>query len=186
MTTGQRDNMTLVWRGLLLAVGLLVLAACRAVVAPAAPAAEVPEPASTSDEQPAVTVETGQGGADVIAVTVNGAPGAYSFAVEVASPDTGCENYADWWEVVDIEGNLLYRRILTHSHVGEQPFTRSGGPVDIATDTVVWVRAHMAPGGYGGAAMRGSAQDGFVPAQPPPDFAAGLAGAAPQPTGCAF
>ncbi|MCB0054175.1 MAG: hypothetical protein KDE24_32035, partial [Caldilinea sp.] len=67
--------------------------------------------------------------ADVFGVTVRGDDGAYQFSVEIASPDTGCNQYADWWEVLDSDGNLLYRRILTHSHVDEQPFIRSGGPV---------------------------------------------------------
>ena len=80
--------------------------------------------------------------ADVIGVQVSGAPGAYQFNVTIKSPDTGCQQYADWWEVVSEDGRLLYRRVLLHSHVDEQPFTRSGGPVPIQADTVVWVRAH--------------------------------------------
>ena len=57
--------------------------------------------------------------ANVLSVQVTDNPGAYQFAVEIASPDTGCEQYADWWEVVSQDGQLLYRRILLHSHVDE-------------------------------------------------------------------
>ena len=125
-------------------------------------------------------------GADVNAVQASGSPGAYSFNVTVKSPDTGCKQYADWWEVVSEDGKLLYRRVLLHSHVGEQPFTRSGGPVPIQPDTVVWVRAHMNTSGYGGAAHKGSVKAGFKPAIPDAGFAAGLAKQAPLPDGCNF
>jgi hypothetical protein len=64
----------------------------------------------------------------VVAVEVTGEPGARAFTVTVRSPDTGCERYADLWEVVSTDGDLRYRRVLAHSHVDEQPFTRSGGP----------------------------------------------------------
>jgi hypothetical protein len=124
--------------------------------------------------------------ANVIGVRVSGSPGAYSFNVTVKSPDTGCQQYADWWEVVSEDGKLLYRRVLLHSHVDEQPFTRSGGPVPIRADAVVWVRAHMNPGGYGGAVLQGSAKAGFKPAVPAAGFAAGLAKQPPLPEGCDF
>jgi hypothetical protein len=122
----------------------------------------------------------------VTAVEVSGEAGNYRFRVTIASPDTGCDQYADWWEVVGEDGTLHYRRILAHSHVNEQPFTRSGSPVDIAPDTVVWVRAHMQPGGYGGQAFRGTVADGFEQATPPPAFAPALADMPPLPDGCAF
>jgi hypothetical protein len=124
--------------------------------------------------------------ADVISVEVSGQAGAYQFAVGISSPDTGCDQYADWWEVVDAEGNLLYRRILAHSHTNEQPFVRSGGPVAIAPDTVVWVRAHMHPGGYGGAAFAGSVASGFEQTETTIDFDPAVETMEPQPTGCAF
>jgi len=125
-------------------------------------------------------------GADVTGVVVSGSPGSYSFNVTVRSPDTGCKQYADWWEVLSEDGRLLYRRVLFHSHVGEQPFTRSGGPVPIQPDTLVWVRAHMNTSGYGGAALKGSVKDGFKPAALDAGFAAGVAKQTPLPDGCAF
>ncbi len=124
--------------------------------------------------------------ADVISVEAAGAAGAYTFSVGISSPDTGCDQYADWWEVVRPDGELVYRRILLHSHVNEQPFVRSGGPVAVAAADVVWVRAHLHPGGYGGAAFRGSVEQGFESAEPPHGFAADLSDAAPLPEGCNF
>jgi hypothetical protein len=124
--------------------------------------------------------------ADVISVQVSGDPNAYRFSVEISSPDEGCDQYADWWEVFTEDGELFYRRVLAHSHVDEQPFVRSGGPVGIGPDTVVFIRAHMHPGGYGGSVMRGTASSGFEPVDIAPDFAAELENEPPQPTSCAF
>ncbi len=125
--------------------------------------------------------------ADVTAVTVSGDAGRFTFAVTLRSPDVGCARYANWWEVVRPDGTLVYRRILGHSHVKEQPFTRSGGPANIAADEVVIVRAHMHPTGYGGAAFRGSQQSGFQLASDiTAGFASALATSPPQPDGCAF
>jgi hypothetical protein len=138
---------------------------------------------STGSTTDASTTEANAPLADVLSVSVRGT----SFSVELQSPDVGCSNYADWWEVVTPEGELLYRRILAHSHVDEQPFTRSGGPVDVGGDDTVIVRAHMNPGGYGGQAMRGSANAGFtVDATITASFAEGLESSEPLPSGCAF
>ena len=110
--------------------------------------------------------------ADVVAVAATGEPGAYAFSVTLHSPDTGCEQYADWWEVLGPAGTLIFRRILQHSHVDEQPFTRGGEPVAVQAEDSVIVRAHMNELGYGGAAMHGNASDGFEPA---PDVGADFA-----------
>ena len=123
--------------------------------------------------------------ADVVSVTAAGEPGAYRFEVGVRSPDTGCEQYADWWEVVSEDGRLIYRRTLAHSHINEQPFLRAGGPVEIAAETEVWVRAHMHPTGYGGVVFKGSTEEGFEVAEPPRAFAVHLAKEAPAPPVCA-
>ena len=124
--------------------------------------------------------------ADVIEVQVSGDASAYRFSVRLSSPDTGCDRYADWWEVLSEEGELLYRRILLHSHVAEQPFSRSGGPVDIGPDTVVIVRAHLHPDGYGGMSMKGTVRDGFTEISLSTGFAPGLESEPPLPDGCAF
>lgn len=138
------------------------------------------------EAESAPTDDNGQPVADVVSVAVSGEPGNYTFAVTISSADTGCEQYADWWEVADVNTEkLLYRRILAHSHTNEQPFTRSGGPVNISSDQTVVIRAHM--GGvqshYGGQVLEGSVEEGF-------DFIAdslpSLESTPPLPNGCAF
>jgi hypothetical protein len=140
----------------------------------------------TGGEDATTTASTTGGDAtlaDVLSVSAAGT----QWSVEIRSPDAGCERYADWWEVVTPGGELVYRRILAHSHVDEQPFTRSGGPVEVDADAEVIVRAHMNPGGYGGQALRGSAGGGFtVDATITADFAAQLDQAPPLPDSCAF
>ncbi len=147
----------------------------RATVTQAGPAATQ----TGVDEQDALA-------ADVVSVQVSGQAGAYHFSVGVRSPDTGCEQYADWWEVLSEDGKLLYRRVLLHSHAGEQPFVRSGGPVSITADTVIWIRAHMNPGGYGGQVFKGSVASGFESVELDAGFASDLEQTEPLPTGCDF
>ncbi|NJL97889.1 MAG: hypothetical protein HC924_03185 [Synechococcaceae cyanobacterium SM2_3_2] len=124
--------------------------------------------------------------AEVIAVEISGDPLAYQFAVTIESPDTGCDQYANWWEVLTPEGELLYRRILFHSHVDEQPFTRSGGAVALSPEQEVIVRAHLDPDGYGTQAMQGTVAEGFETVELPLDFAVDLASQDPVHPGCAF
>lgn len=50
--------------------------------------------------------------AEVSEVKATGQANKYTFAVTVKSPDTGCDRYADWWEVITPEGELIYRRVL--------------------------------------------------------------------------
>lgn len=128
----------------------------------------------------------GESRAIVVDVSTSGNPGSYTFFVTVESPDTGCDQYADWWEILSESGELLYRRVLLHSHVSEQPFTRSGGPVNIDAGEVVIVRAHMNNLGYGSNAMKGSVDSGFSEVVLDTEFAAGVAMQEPLPTDCAF
>jgi hypothetical protein len=108
----------------------------------------------------------GLGNADVLhvrAVQTNGpTPGAgettWTFHVTVEHPDTGWEDYADGWDVVTPDGQVLktdqedaFTRTLLHPHVDEQPFTRSQGAIVIPEGVAeVRVRAHDIVDGYGG------------------------------------
>jgi len=158
----------------------VLLAACGAASTSAATLA----PDATPTSAPASDAPAG--GAQVVDVLVSGPDGAFLFEVTVASPDTGCDAFADWWEVVTPAGELLYRRVLLHSHVSEQPFTRDGGPVATGPATEVIVRAHMNTTGYAAGAMRGSFRAGFRPVQLEPGFALDAEALAPLPNGCAF
>lgn len=139
-----------------------------------------------NDDNTEPTGETTTEGARVTAVSVSGDTGSYRFDVTIASDETGCDQYADWWEVIDLQGNLIYRRILAHSHVNEQPFTRSGSPVTITADTEVYIRAHMNNTSYGSKAFKGSVADGFEAMELDVDFAKELENQEPLPNGCAF
>ncbi len=110
----------------------------------------------------------------------------YTFSVRLKSPDTGCDQYANWWEVITDDGNLVYRRILGHSHVTEQPFTRSGGPVSVDENQELIIRGHMNNSGYGPKVFRGSITSGFERATIDKDFAEDLKEQQPLPTNCAF
>ena len=126
--------------------------------------------------------------ADVTAVSVTG-EGPYRFSVTIASRETGCDRYADWWEVVSMEGELLFRLVLGHSHVTEQPFTRTGGPVEIAADMRVVVRAHLNEGGnglFGGNEFIGSVASGFSLSNEVSAFPESIESLPPLPAPCAF
>lgn len=124
--------------------------------------------------------------ADVIAAKATSSSEDWTFTVTIASPDKGCDQYADWWEILDTGGQLLYRRILMHSHVNEQPFSRSGGPVVVNPSQIVWIRAHMNNTGYGGNVLTGTIAEGFKPAPFPDKIGKDLENVAPQPSGCNF
>ena len=130
--------------------------------------------------------ETTKGVARVTDVSVAGNDNQYSFNVTISSPDLGCIQYANWWEIIDLDGNLLYRRILGHSHIKEQPFTRSGDPFTISENTEVYIRAHMNTSSYGSNVFKGSISNGFASENLNVEFAKGLEEIAPLPTGCAF
>ena len=132
------------------------------------------------------TVATNPGVASVTQVSVQGNENSYTFNVTISSDDLGCEQYADWWEVLDLDGNLIYRRILAHSHPNEQPFTRGGSSVAVSADTEVYIRAHMNSSGYGSNALRGSVINGFSATNLASDFASELETTQPLPNGCAF
>lgn len=158
-------------------VGLMFLVGCSS--------APTVSSQATPDSSVAVSSQSQGGWAKVVDVdTTKIQSGQYTFAVTVESPDTGCEQYADWWEVLSEDGELLYRRILAHSHVNEQPFQRSGGPVPASSDQILIVRAHMNSKGYGTQAMQGSIASGFQETQLAPEFGTDVEAKPPQPSTC--
>ena len=122
----------------------MAAAVCAALLCAAQAAAQSPEL-----PQPP---ETGMSKADVIEATATrAADGTWSFRVTVAHDDEGWDHYADRWEVLSPEGDVLATRVLLHPHVGEQPFTRSLPGVVVPPGVErVRVRAHDSVHGYGG------------------------------------
>ncbi|MGM0561963.1 MAG: hypothetical protein ACQETX_12945 [Pseudomonadota bacterium] len=91
------------------------------------------------------------GEADVLEVQVNGTEGIYRFEVSVRHADEGWDHYADAWEIIGPDGEVIATRELAHPHVEEQPFTRSLPSVEIPDGlTEVTVRARDSVHGYGG------------------------------------
>ena len=92
------------------------------------------------------------GEVDIVGVKAKtGQHGTWSFTVTVKHADEGWDHYANQWEVLSPAGVVLGTRILLHPHVGEQPFTRSLGGVEIPEGVgKVIVRARDSVHGYGG------------------------------------
>lgn len=92
------------------------------------------------------------GEADVVSATAtHAADGTYTFDVTVRHEDEGWDHYANRWDVMSPDGELLGYRVLAHPHVTEQPFTRRLGGVTIASHiTEVTIRAHDSVHGDGG------------------------------------
>ena len=78
---------------------------------------------------------------EVVDVKATQSGGAWRFDVSILHADTGWDDYADGWEVIDAEGNQLGVRPLAHPHVNEQPFTRSQSGIVIPDGmTEVYIR----------------------------------------------
>ena len=94
------------------------------------------------------------GKADVTDVRVE-CQGSCTFNVTVKHADTGWKHYADQWDVVSPDGEVLGTRVLYHPHVNEQPFTRSLSGVKIPTGIrEVILRARDSRHGWGGKEIR--------------------------------
>ncbi|MCF6307327.1 MAG: hypothetical protein L3J09_05155 [Flavobacteriaceae bacterium] len=125
--------------------------------------------------------------AEIVCVLVSGSENDYSFSVGILSSDTGCEQYTNWWEVISEDGTeLIYRKILSHSHVNEQPFVRSGGLVEITDNQSVIIRAHINTSSYGIKVFKGTVASGFTAFTLSEGFATNLETQDPLATSCAF
>ena len=92
------------------------------------------------------------GEADVLDAVVTCDTGSVCrFDVTVEHDDDGWTHYANRWEVLSPDGEVLATRVLAHPHDNEQPFTRSLANVKIPDGlTEVVIRAHDLVHGYGG------------------------------------
>ena len=79
--------------------------------------------------------------------------GYLTVSVTVQHDDEGWEHYADRWEILDMEGNLLDQRILRHPH-SAAPFSRSLPRAKLPKGIKkIRVRAHDNVHDYGGKEM---------------------------------
>lgn len=77
--------------------------------------------------------------------------GSWTFHTTVRHNDEGWDHYADLWQVVTEEADILGERVLLHPHDSEQPFTRSQSGISIPEQLErVFVRAKCNVHGYGG------------------------------------
>ena len=142
------------------AAALLLVSGCGSTPVPPTEALPAPPPTAQLPVEPSPLPPTvGKGNADVLHVrAVQSGDGAWTFYVTVEHPDTGWEDYADGWDVVTPDGQVLkpdpdspFTRLLLHPHENEQPFTRSqSGIVIPAGASRVLVRGHDLVDGYGG------------------------------------
>jgi hypothetical protein len=90
--------------------------------------------------------------ANVVAVSLERRDAGVRFSVTLHHDDAGEPGYANWWQVVDLDGTRFGRRDLLHAHE-QQPFTRSA-TIELPADVrCVVVRGHDETHGYGGRAM---------------------------------
>ena len=92
------------------------------------------------------------GEADIVKVKASqGSKGKWTFHVTVRHGDTGWEHFANRWEVLSTEREILETRVLAHPHEHEQPFTRSLSGIALPKGTkAVIIRAHDSQHNYGG------------------------------------
>ena len=145
------------------AAALLLVNACGGTPIPPTATSPAPSPTTPPPVEPSPTPATVEkGNADVLHVrAVQSGDGAWTFHVTVEHPDTGWEDYADGWDVLTPDDEVLkpdpdspFTRLLLHPHENEQPFTRSQSGIVIPSGVSrVLVRAHDLVDGYGGRAV---------------------------------
>ena len=102
----------------------------------------------------AITAPAHAGEARVIAAEAkeNG-DGTFRVSATVEHADEGWDHYANAFEVIGPEGEVLGTRVLAHPHVTEQPFTRTLGrvavPEGVARVSVRAVDSVHGPGSEG-------------------------------------
>ena len=91
--------------------------------------------------------------AEIVVTEARADAGGWTVSVTLRHGDTGWDDYADGWRILDGDGRVIGTRELLHPHVQEQPFTRSlrvealpDGPLFVESSTSVtgWSGARVA------------------------------------------
>lgn len=90
--------------------------------------------------------------ADVISAEIINQDGdQFTFIVTVRHQDEGWHHFADRWEILTPDREIITGRVLRHPHVDEQPFTRNLPNVILPAEIEkVIIRAHCLKDGFGG------------------------------------
>jgi hypothetical protein len=80
--------------------------------------------------------------------------GRFQANVTLRHADEGWKHYADKWDIVAPDGQILGTRVLYHPHVEEQPFTRSLSLRIPAQVQWVEIRGHDLVHDYGGRTLK--------------------------------
>ncbi len=82
--------------------------------------------------------------AEIVAAEARAGASGWTVSVTLRHGDTGWDDYADGWRILDGDGRVIATRELLHPHVQEQPFTRSlrvealpDGPLFVESSTNV-------------------------------------------------
>ena len=95
----------------------------------------------------------GAGPADVVGAQVRCSKNGKCIVwATVKHADEGWDHYANRWDVLGPDGEVIAKRVLRHPHVKQQPFTRALEGVAIPEDvSEVTIRANDSVHGLGGA-----------------------------------
>ncbi len=102
----------------------------------------------------AMTFNANAGEVDVVDVTIESlGDGRFVVNATLLHGDTGWDHYANRWDVLDENGQVIGVRELAHPHVNEQPFTRSLRLTIPETVKTITVRANDSVDELGGKTM---------------------------------
>lgn len=95
------------------------------------------------------------GEADIVAVDWSRSnDGLVTISATILHADEGWDHYADGFDVLDKNGEILSTRVLAHPHVNEQPFTRQLNGFEVPEGVCqLTISAHDSVHENGGAVM---------------------------------
>jgi hypothetical protein len=137
-------------------VGMLVVGGCDLLFSPAGDLVDIVE------GEVAVQESGGDRFPDVLEVRLEAAGDrTFDVSVTLSSPYDTPQRYADGWQTLDADGNVLGTHTLLHDHAAEQPFTRVQRGVVIPDGVAaVTVQGRDQANGFGGLTLTVAVPDG--------------------------